>query len=154
MSNIISAIQQQNLQKQRLAAHENVRYTTAAAPILMNRHHQQQRPAAPATARVVSGAPAQAWNVAVSSVSYVPSASTPSSVYSAPMIQNSMVSRPPQPQQIRQQQMRAAFTNYNKITEPYLSWSRQYDLAQGCVLLLPAFFLVYYVFLLGLEATS
>ncbi|KAL5964456.1 Ubinuclein-1 [Taenia solium] len=131
VSNIISAFQQQNLQKQRLAAHENVRYTTAAAPILMNRHHQQQHSAVQATARVVSGAPAQAWNVAVSSVAYVPSVSTPSSVYSAPMIHNSVVSRPPQPQQIRQQQMRATFTGYNKLTEPYLNWSRQYDLAQG-----------------------
>ncbi|VDK43379.1 unnamed protein product [Taenia asiatica] len=160
VSNIISAFQQQNLQKQRLATHENVRYTTAAAPILMNRHHQQQHPAVQATARVVSGAPAQAWNAAASSVSYVPSASTPSSVYSAPMIHNSVVSRPPQPQQIRQQQMRATFTGYNKLTEPYLSWSRQYDLAQGYVLLLSTFFVVWDVylksllFLLGLEATS
>ncbi|KAH9282964.1 Ubinuclein-2 [Echinococcus granulosus] len=128
--NVSQQQQQQILQKQRLAAHENVRYTTTAAPILMNRYHQPQHPAAQATTRVVSGAPAQAWNVAVSSVSYVSTASIPS-VYSAPIVQSSLVSRPPQPQQLRQQQMRAASAGYNKLTEPHISWSHQYDLAQG-----------------------
>ena len=135
VSNIITAFQQQqqhNLQKQRLATQENVRYTATTARILMNRQQPQQ-----VNTRVTpTGSTAQAWN-GVSYVSSTTSGSAPF-IFSTPLVQNPTISRTQQQQVLLQQQIRSPFPGINnnanisnKLTEPYLTWSRQYSSSNG-----------------------